>query len=86
VTLDLIFDRLRLPLKGVSFEKTYTGKLSNVSSITFTGTDVVHSSVDFLREFEAIFKKAFACVYQGPRGSCLILKTSEVEDLVSGSL
>jgi hypothetical protein len=28
VTLDLIFERLWLPLKGITFEKTYIGKLS----------------------------------------------------------
>jgi hypothetical protein len=31
--------------------------------------------VDFLHEFEAIFKKRLKPVYQGPRGSCLMKKT-----------
>jgi hypothetical protein len=35
VTLDLIYERL-WPLKGVSIEKTYKGKLSCTIPITFT--------------------------------------------------
>jgi hypothetical protein len=36
VTLDLIFERLWLPLKGISIEKTYIGKLSCTLPVTFT--------------------------------------------------
>jgi hypothetical protein len=36
VTLDLIFERLWLPLKGISIEKTYIGILSCTIPITFT--------------------------------------------------
>jgi hypothetical protein len=36
VTLDLIFERLWLPLKGISIEKTYINKLSFTIPITFT--------------------------------------------------
>jgi hypothetical protein len=36
VTLDLIFEWLWLPLKGISIEKTYIGKLAYTISITFT--------------------------------------------------
>jgi hypothetical protein len=36
VTLDLIFEWLWLPLKGISIEKTYIGKLTYTISITFT--------------------------------------------------
>jgi hypothetical protein len=34
--LDLIFEWLWLPLKGISIEKTYIGKLTYTISITFT--------------------------------------------------
>jgi hypothetical protein len=36
VTLDLIFQRLWLPLKRISIEKTHVGKLSSTIPITFT--------------------------------------------------
>jgi hypothetical protein len=36
VTLDLIFEWLLLPLKGISNEKTYQGKFTYTISITFT--------------------------------------------------
>jgi hypothetical protein len=60
VTLDLIFERLWLPLKGISIEKTYIGKLSCTITITLTqrirrltrGDEFI---VDFLCEFKAIF-------------------------------
>jgi hypothetical protein len=35
-TLDLIFERLWLPLKGLSIKKTYIGKLSCTIPLTFT--------------------------------------------------
>jgi hypothetical protein len=38
VTLDLIFERLWLPLKGISIEKTYIGKLSCTTGIPITFT------------------------------------------------
>jgi hypothetical protein len=69
VTLDIIFDQLWLPLKGISMAKTYIEKLSNTISINFThkiwglNKDLFYYNCDFvvyfLREFEAIFKKGF---------------------------
>jgi hypothetical protein len=73
VTLDLIFQRFWLLLKGISIEKTYTGKLSYTISKAFTQkiwgltsdsvidttvTKIGDFVVNFLREFESIFKKA----------------------------
>jgi hypothetical protein len=63
VTLDLIVERLWLPLKGISIEKTYIGKLSCTIPINDTAvTKIGDFIVDFLREFEATFKKALTRV------------------------
>jgi hypothetical protein len=76
-------ERLCLPLKGISFEKTYIGKLPYIISITFTTkiwglTKIGDFIVDFLRKFAAIFKK-------GPWG-LLDEKKREVKNLVPGPL
>jgi hypothetical protein len=77
VTLDLIFERLWLPLKGISIKKTYIGKFPALEPITFTQkirgltrdcfchtavTKIADFIGDFLCEFEAIFKKALTRV------------------------
>jgi hypothetical protein len=63
VTLDLIFERMWLPLKGISIEKTHIGKLTRdrVLSHRCHGHRC-DDFIDFLLELEAIFKKALTRV------------------------
>jgi hypothetical protein len=71
VLLDLLFEWLWLPLKGISIEKTYItipitftqqiwglSFFCHSSVIDTTLTKIGEFIVDFLREFEAKFKKA----------------------------
>jgi hypothetical protein len=105
VILDLIFQWLWLPLKRISIEKTFIGKLSCTIPITFTQeiwgltrdrfyhSDVIDTAVtkigdfivDFIREFETIFKKTLTRV-SGAKGELFDEKKIEVEILVSASL
>jgi hypothetical protein len=79
VTFDLIFDRL---LKEISIEKSYKGKFFYTISITFTHksmgvyygsllvtavTEIGDFVLEFLREFEAIFKRGFKVWIKGFR-------------------
>jgi hypothetical protein len=63
VTLDLIFERLWLPLKGISIEKTCIGKFSCTTPITVTQKyggqlEIVFCHSGVIGDFCAIFKKA----------------------------
>jgi hypothetical protein len=60
VTLDFIFERLCQPFKGKSIKKHSYTKNMGVNSRSFfvTAVSIGDFIVDFLREFEAIFKKA----------------------------